>query len=276
MAVRMKNNRWKYKRTNRDFFADLRNFIVEQVQDIKEVNEQISVLDQLSENPDFDRLANEAARRMVVQTSVDNARTWREAAKKSMRGRFVYQALRSELRNKNAFQNLIDQSALNIKTLPRHVAARIVKRVGMLTMQGRRSSEIAQIIAKELMPYAKASSLLIARTQYSKTLTAINETRSTSVGIKAYVWHSVGGPRVRDSHKFMDDVICFWSEPPCPEQLAKIPMKEYSFYHPGGIYNCRRYSEPILSVDDVTWPHRVHYKGKITRMSRKTFTSLIN
>ena len=272
----MKDNRWKYKRTNRDFFADLRNFIVEQVQEIKDVNEQISALDRLSENIDFDALANIAARRMVVQTAADNARTWREDAKKSMRGKFVYEALRQELKNKDSFLSLIEQSALNIKTLPRHVAARIVKRVGMLTMQGRRSSEIAQIIAKELRPYAKASSLLIARTQYSKTLTAINESRSTSVGIKAYVWHSVGGPRVRDSHKFMNDVICFWNEPPCPEQLAGIPMKDYSYYHPGGIYNCRCYSEPILSVDDVTWPHRVHYRGKVTRMTKKAFTNLLN
>lgn len=272
----MADNRWKYKRTNRDFFAELRDFIVGEVRDIKDVNAQISALDQLSENPEFDELANIAARRMVVQTAVNNARTWREAAKKSMHGRFVYEALRQELRQRDAFNELINQSAINIKTLPRHIAARIVKRVGVLTMQGRRSSEIAQIIAKELMPYAKASSMLIARTQYSKTLTAINESRSTSIGIKAYVWHSVGGPRVRDSHKFMDDVICFWSEPPCPEQLAKIPMKEYSYYHPGGIYNCRCYSEPLLSVGDVSWPHRVHYKGKIIRMSKKTFTNLLN
>lgn len=276
MVVKMKDNRWKYKRTNKDFFSDLRNFIIGQIQDIKDVNEQISALDQLSENPDFDKLANEAARKMVAQTSVDNARTWREAAKKSMRGRFVYEALRQELKNKDSFLSLIQQSALNIKTLPRHVAERIVKRVGALTMRGMRSSDIAKAIQKELMPYAKASSLLIARTQYSKTLTAINESRSTSVGIKAYVWHSVGGPRVRDSHKFMNDVICFWNEPPCPEQLAGIPMKDYSFYHPGGIYNCRCYSEPMLSVDDVTWPHRVHYRGKVTRMTKKAFTNLLN
>lgn len=270
------SNRWKYKRTNRDFFSELRNFIVDQVRDIKDVNEQISALDKLSENPDFDKLAQVAARRMVLQSATDNARTWREAAKKSMRGRLVYQALRAELKNRNQFNDLIEKSALNIKTLPRHIADRIVKKVGSLTLQGKRSSEVAAAIAKELMPYAKASSLLIARTQVSKTLTAINEARSTSVGIRAYVWRSVGGPRVRDSHKFINNVVCFWNEPPSPELLAGLPMKEYSYYHPGGIYNCRCYSEPLLSVDDISWPHKVYHKGKVTLMSKKTFTSLLN
>lgn len=272
----MKDNRWKYKTTNRDFFAELRSFIVDKVKDLNDVNEQISALDQLADSPELDKIAQRAARRMVIQSAATNAQNWREAAKKSMRGRFVYEALKQELRKKDRFNNLIAQSALNIRTLPRDIANRIVKRVGVLTTQGMRSSDIAKQISKELMPYARASSMLIARTQMSKTLTAINETRSTSIGIKAYVWRSVGGPRVRDSHKFINDVICFWSEPPCPEQLAGIPMKEYSYYHPGGIYNCRCYSEPLISVDDVTWPHKVHYRGKITRMTKKAFTSLLN
>lgn len=272
----MKDNHWKYKTTNRDFFTELRNFIVDQVKDIKNVNEQISLLDQLSNSQEFSKLAERAARRMVLQSSVTNAQNWREAAKKSMRGRIVYQALREELRRKEAFKNLIEQSASNIKTLPRDISNRIVKKVGILTTQGIRSSDIAKQIAKEIMPYARASSMLIARTQMSKTLTAINQARSESIGIKAYVWHSVGGPRVRDSHKFINNTICFWNEPPSPEELAKIPMKQYSNYHPGGIYNCRCYSEPLISVDDVTWPHKVYHHGKVTLMTKKAFTNLIN
>lgn len=269
-------NRWKYKRTNRDFFAELRNFIVGQVRGIKEVNEQVSILDELSESPDFDKMARKAAKAMVIQSSTENARTWREAAKKSMRGRFVYEALRAELKDRNKFNDLIESSAHNIKTLPRLIARRMVNKIGDLTLKGIRSAEIAKIIQKEILPYARASSTIIARTQVSKTLTAINQSRCESVGVKAYVWHSVGGPLVRDSHKFINGTVCFWNEPPSPEELAGIPMKQYSHYHPGGIYNCRCYSEPLLSVDDISWPHKVYHQGRITRMTKKQFTMLLN
>jgi len=81
----MKDNRWKYKTTNRDFFADLRKFIVGQVKDIKDVNAQISALDQLADSPELAKIAERAAKRMVIQSAVTNAQNWREAAKKSMK-----------------------------------------------------------------------------------------------------------------------------------------------------------------------------------------------
>lgn len=265
-------NQWKYRRTNSDFFKDLRNLIVDRVENLQSVNEQLRALDEMADDEQYTKFAERAARKLVIAQATTNARTWREAARKSMRGRLVYNALRKE---KGAFDPLIAQSAEQIKTLPRHIADRIVRRIGELTMQGMRSSDIAKEIQRLIRPYARASSILLARTQVSKTLTTINETRCKSVGIKAYVWHTIGGPRVRDSHAFMNDVVCFWSDPPCPEALAKVKSKELSYYHPGGIYNCRCYAEPLLSVEDITWPHRVHVRGKITRMSKKSFTNLV-
>lgn len=263
---------WKYKRTDSDFFKDLRKLITTRVASLDSVNEQLRELDQMSESPEFSDLASKAAKKIVLQQMKTNAASWREAARKSMRGQIVYKALRNE---KGKFDPLVAESAKLIRTLPRHIADRIVKRIADLTMQGMRSADIAKEIQKSIVPYARASSILLARTQVSKTLTTINEVRCKSVGIRAYVWRTVGGPRVRDSHKFMDDVICLWSQPPCPEALAHVKSRELSYYHPGGIYNCRCYSEPLLSVDDVSWPHRVHVNGKVLRLTRKAFTNML-
>lgn len=269
------SNRWKYKRQSsvNDFFKELRSFIVENA---RKYENKVSYLDQLPNSEAFQELAQKAARRIVMYHSVENARSWREAAKKSLRGKEVYLALRNELRDKNRFNELVNKSSEQIRTLPRHIADRIVKKISELTLAGTRASEITNIISTELSSYAKASSTLIARTQVSKVLTAITQSRCESVDIKAYIWRTVGGPLVRDSHRHMEDVICFWDEPPCPELLAKIPTKELHYYHPGGIFNCRCYAEPLLSVDQTTWPHKVCYRGKITRMTKNQFTSILS
>ena len=269
------SNRWKYKRQSsvNDFFKELRDFIV---QNASKEEDKVSYLDQLSNSEEFNELALKAARRIVNYHSVENAKSWREAARKSMRGKEVYNALRKELSDRNRYNDLIDKSAEQIRTLPHHIANRIVKKIGELTLQGIRASEIAAIINKELMPYAKASSTLISRTQVSKVLTTITQSRCESVNVNAYIWRTVGGPLVRDSHRHMEDVICLWDEPPCPELLAKIPTKELHYYHPGGIYNCRCYAEPLLTLEQTTWPHKVCYRGKITRMTKKQFTSILS
>lgn len=241
--------------------------------DIDSVNEGIARLDNLSNDPRFDELANQAAKRIISYQAKSNAKTWREAAKKSTQGKKVYQYLRKEMTQSQPFGEMITQSAEYIKTLPRNVATRIVKRVSKLTLEGRRASEIAIDIKKYFPEATKASAMLIARTQVAKTYAAITQTRAQSVGVTYYVWHTVGGPLVRDSHKHMNDVIVFYNEAPSPEML--IGKKSQGYYHAGGIYNCRCYMEPVIDIDDVSWPHKVYHAGKIQRMSRKQFTNLL-
>ena len=71
-----------------------------------------------------------------------------------------------------------------------------------------------------------------------------------------------------------DDVIVFYNNPPAPEEL--IGKKSQGHYHAGGIYNCRCYEEPVLDIDDVSWPHKVYHAGRIQRMSKKQFTKLLS
>lgn len=270
-------DQWKYKRKNKNdidrYFNDLRSFMRNLLDDIDSVNEGISKLDTLSTDPKFDELANIAARRIIIYQANTNARTWKEVAKKSRQGKKIYRYLKNEMTQRQPFNQMIDESANYIKTLPKSIATRIVKRVSRLTLEGKRAEEIAKDI-KEYFPEAtRASSTLIARTQVAKTYAAITQTRAQSVGVTYYVWHDVGGPLVRDSHKHMNNVIVFYNEAPSPELL--IGKKSHGYYHAGNIYNCRCWQEPVVDIDDISWPHKVYHAGKIQLMSRKRFTNLL-
>lgn len=268
---------WKYRKRNKTdidkYFDDLRSFFQNLFDDISSVNEGIAKLDQISIDPRFDELANLAARNIITYQANANARTWREAARKSSKGRKLYKYLRKELNKNDEFNGLILQSADLIKTLPRNIATRVVKRVTKLGIEGKRAYEIAEDIKRYFPEATKASATLIARTQVAKTYAYITETRAKSVGVTYYIWHTVGGPRVRDSHQHMNNVIVFYSDPPSPEEL--IGKKSQGRYHAGGIYNCRCYEEPVLDIEDVSFPHKVYSNGKITRMSKKQFMKLV-
>lgn len=270
-------NQWKYKRKEQndinDYFRGLRSFIDELLEDVRDINNYSERLQEIATDPRFDQLANEAARNIVTYQAKSNARTWREAMRRSSKGYRLYKSLSKELNSLAEFNNLVAEGAYQIKTLPLNISQRIVKRVAKLSIEGKRADTVAADIKRYFPEATKASAQLIARTQIAKTYAAITESRAKAIGINAYVWHTVGGPKVRDSHAHMNDVIVFYNNPPAPEEL--IGKKSAGHYHAGGIYNCRCYEEPILDLDDVSWPHKVYVGGKITKMSRKRFTTLL-
>ena len=71
----------------------------------------------------------------------------------------------------------------------------------------------------------------------------------------------------------MNDVLVSWNNPPSPELLVK--EKDVGRYHAGNIWNCRCYSEPLIDIDDVKWPHKVYINGSIQKMSKARFSLLI-
>lgn len=271
------NNQWKYKQKEKNditsYLRSISSFLNGFLKDVKEVDEYSRKLREIATDPRFDQLANYAARKIVTYQANSNARTWREAVKRSGKSRKIYSSILQELKNNDIFNNLIEQSAYQIKTLPLSIADRVVKRVAKLSLEGKRPESVAQSIAKYFPEATHASAQLIARTQIAKTYAAITETRAQNMGIRAYVWHTVGGPKVRDSHRHMNDVVVLYSDPPAPEEL--IGKKSAGHYHAGGIYNCRCYMEPLLDLDDITWPHKVYHAGKITKMGIKKFRDIL-
>lgn len=215
--------------------------------------------------------AEAIAKSMATGVFKGNARSWREASRKAMRGDVAYKALQKELEGNlgKLIQEQTKRNAELIQTLPADIAINITDYIKSESLKGIRSSDIAKEIQTKFPDHSAARATLIARTETSKTSTALTEARCSSMGIRWYVWRTSEDGRVRSSHSHMDDVLVAWSDPPSPEAL--IGEKSVGKYHAGNIYNCRCYPEPLTDIDDVSWPCKVYRGGSIIRMTRKQF-----
>lgn len=225
-----------------------------------------------SRSKDFAVYAEATALKMVTHLFSDSGRTWRQAARKNSKGRMVYEALQKEMSGPMgaAVWHQVRRNAEIIKSLPLDVAAAVNEHILNEALKGRRASSIAQEIQLLFPEKSRAKANLIARTETSKTATAITQARSELVGVQWYIWRSSEDERVRDSHKLMDGVLVRWTDPPSPERLAK-EKHTFGHYHAGEIFNCRCFCSPVIDLDRITWPALVYYRGSVQRMSRKQF-----
>ncbi|WP_220389001.1 phage head morphogenesis protein [Paenibacillus tyrfis] len=173
-----------------------------------------------------------------------------------------------------AVRNQIERNATIIKSIPLDVSKLVTEHILVESMKGVRAIDIAEQI-KELFPEkSNARAELIARTETSKTSTALTRARSENLGVDWYVWRTSEDSRVRDSHALMNGVLIRWSDPPSPEQLDG-EKRSYGHYHAGEIFYCRCYGEPVIGLDRIAWPAKVYYGGRIQRMTRKQFESIM-
>lgn len=238
----------------------------------------------LSHTPEFTRFAESAAVKMVTGLFDDQGRTWRQAAKANMKSRTLYQALQRELQGPTGrlLMAQIQRNAGIIKTLPLHISLDVTDYIQRETMKGRRASAIAEEILERFPEHTKARAELIARTEVSKTQTALTESRSRLYGVNWYVWRAVGGKggdgRTRKSHRNMSGVLVSWDDPPAPEDLFPVIGKNgrkyrntLGHYHAGCCPNCRCYAEPVIVLDVFTCPMRIYRNGSIRRITKKEF-----
>lgn len=236
----------------------------------------INAMNNFQNSDEYNRFIGSAVKRMVTGLYQSNSNTWREAARKATKGKMLYGALMEELRKGDSriMQDQIVENINLIKTLPNDVATKVVKDITEATLKGKRASEIEKIIRVQTDKHSRASARLIARTEVSKTTTALTKQRSEQLDLHWYVWRTaLDGDRVRKSHRNMEDVLVNWNNPPSPEAL--VGEKDVGKYHAGNIWNCRCYPEPLLDVDDVKWPHKVYYNGSIQKMSKNQFEQLM-
>ena len=232
-------------------------------------------MDEFQNTEEFDKYINSAVKRMVTPITVLNMRTWRLAAKKATRGNKLYNMLMAEINAgiKSDIENQVHENSLLIKTLPHDVAAKVCSEIEKSAFEGKRATTIAQEIRTYTDNYTKASAKLIARTEVSKATTALTKARCDNLDLKWYVWRtSLDGDRVRESHRIMEGVLIRWDNPPSPELLND--EQSVGNYHAGNIWNCRCYPEPLLDVNDVKWPHKVHLNGQIRSMTKTEFIKL--
>ena len=277
----MKYDQWKMTRRIEEDFLKSLNFLSTLFEKIaiisgNDVNLFQSKMQIFQNSVPYDNYINDVVKRMVTPLAARNYETWRKAARVSTRSHFLYTVLMEELKQgikKDIDSQVISNAAL-IKTLPSDTAQKVVRDIEEYALSGLRAEEIEKLIQDKTRQHSRASARLIARTEVSKTTSALTKARSEELGLRWYVWRTMeDGDRVRKSHRIMNDVLVSWNNPPSPELLVK--EKDVGRYHAGNIWNCRCYSEPLIDIDDVKWPHKVYINGSIQKMRKARFSLLI-
>lgn len=266
------------RRIEKNYLRSLRevvDYLKEAIKDIQDPYDIVRVLRTAVNAPKFARYAEAASGMMVTQLFTDAGRTWRQAARVNSSGRAIYEALMKEMQSPvgGEVYRQIQRNAGIISTLPGGIADQVTEYIARETFKGRRASDIAAEIITMFPERTKAKAELIARTEVSKTSTALTRARAENIGLDWYEWRTSEDQRVRPSHELMAGVLVRWSDPPSPEKLSG-GKKRASPYHAGEIYNCRCYPAPLISLDAVKWPHKVYTKGKIAMMTRAQFEKL--
>ncbi|WP_175511470.1 phage minor head protein [Alicyclobacillus macrosporangiidus] len=209
--------------------------------------------------------------KMVTNIFSDAGRTWRQAANRNSKGGVLYRALMQEFETSvgGAIMAQVRENAEYIRSVPADVAREMTEHIMHQSMAGFRASEIAEHLLSIYPHMSEVKANLIARTETSKTRTALEQARSERLGARWYQWRTSEDARVRKSHRLMDKVLVAWDDPPSPEALAG--EKSVGHYHAGCIWNCRCAALTVLTLDDVDWPCKVYRNGAVTTMTRAQF-----
>ncbi|WP_088923432.1 phage minor head protein [Burkholderia multivorans] len=184
--------------------------------------------------------AEATAARMLEDLNRRDEQAWMQQAQEMSR------ALRDELRRAptgETMRALMAEQVTLIKSIPLEAA----ERVHRLTIEALEDSTRAAAISKEIQrsgEVAKSRADLIARTEVSRAATSLTEARARAVGSTHYRWVTSGDSDVRPGHRALNGKVFAWDDPPEVNENGRIMR-----HHPGQIWNCRCWAEPIISED---------------------------
>lgn len=238
-------------------------------------SEILKEIKKFTKSKEFNKYAEASAMKIVTHLFTDAGHTWRQAAHENGKGAIMYKALEKELKGSigGALNSQIKRNAAIIKTLPLDISEQVTKHVMTESLKGKRASDIADEIKQWFPHTTTAKANLIARTETSKTSSALTQSRAESIGLKWYVWQTSTDQRTRKSHLNMQGVLVNYDNPPSPEKL--VHEKDVGTYNAGNIYNCRCYSSVVINIDYIEFPHKVYTNGKIVRMTKEQFKKIM-
>jgi uncharacterized protein with gpF-like domain len=209
---------------------------------------------------------------MVSEVNGRNLRSWQDAARRWARPGVVQRALQRDLSGYvgRTAREIVDRNAELIRSVPEDVAQRITRYVQKQQLQGVRSDSIVDAILRRAPELTEAHAKLIARTETAKAQSALTRARAERMQLPWYQWETSEDSRVRPSHRFMDQVLVAWATAPAPEQLIGIQSR-LGHYHAGNAPNCRCIALPIVLLEEITFPAKVHIGDAVVRMSRARF-----
>ncbi len=259
----------------------LRKFITALINDGDTLDIILNKLSALSNDAAINKWAYTVAKTMVTNTLEENARTWRQAARTSGKGQWLYESQQQSMSARTS--ELIDRNAQYIKSVPQDVAAQLVKFTGTQAFSDNRSAYKAPEFRALVGDMTENHARLISRTETAKAHAALNRAQAEDLGLGWYIWRSTRDVKTRDSHVFMNGILCRYNDNPNPEALFnkyggpssasrdRKPMQSYGNYGPGETFQCRCYDAPVILWRTVTFPHKVHVGGEIIEMTKTAF-----
>lgn len=154
-------------------------------------------------------------------------------------GRLLREEIRTAPTGELLRERLAEQVRL-ITSLPIEASQRVHKLTTESLINSSRATEIAEEILKT-GDVTESRAILIARTETARTAASLTQSRAQFVGSTHYIWHTASDSDVRPGHKAMNGRIFRWDEPPEVEENGR-----YMRHHPGEIWNCRCWAEPII------------------------------
>lgn len=132
-----------------------------------------------------------------------------------------------------------------IKTLPREAALKVHEWATEGLYSGERYNELWKDVKDKLGSQTKVRAVRIARTETARARTNFTQARARALGSPGYIWHTVGDGSVRDLHANLEGTFHSWDDPPVTGMNKGAPVRS----HPGCIYNCRCWAEPLYPED---------------------------
>lgn len=273
----MKRTDWKgraqVERQYQISLEQIRKALRQRARQAKTLKDLIDSFNRFSESKTFKDFANKLALDMVRAVSLQNFKTWREAARASNRGNAIYKALNAEFSTNPRFQELVLRNADVIKSMPKETARTISNQAARYVIEGKRPEALLQEYQKDLEKMPGYQARTIARTEIAKTQASITEIRSKDLGINWAQWCTSEDQRTRESHKKMQGVWFRYTDPPDPEALNG-EKSQFGHYAPGTCPNCRCFAAPLVDESQMSFPARVYFNGRIVKMSRKQFEAI--
>lgn len=142
----------------------------------------------------------------------------------------------------NVARDIIGEQVGLIKSIPLDAATRAQDYAYQAAQGGMRADYVAQQI-QATTDVTESRATLIARTEIARSNSAINQSRSKSLGITHYIWRTAGDDRVRQSHAELDGTVQSFDNPPT--------VGDEGQFNAGEVFNCRCYCEPQINVSEL-------------------------
>jgi len=184
--------------------------------------------------------ATATAHRMLMDIDAQDRKAWLSL------GSAISTQLRQDILRApvgERLRELLAEEVSLIRSIPTDAALRVHE----LSIKALENSGRYRELTEEVMrsgEVAKSRATLIARTETSRTATALTQVRAEAAGSTHYVWETSRDSSVRPGHKVMQGKVCAWDDPPAVDEGDGHIMH----HHPGSIWNCRCWARPIVDL----------------------------